>query len=120
MPGFIEKLLLFSVSSRNSDTHMSETGRTIFAICILIAVYILTRKFHAWRMRQTYQSIVKDLEKNEALDPFSAIELPYAKKGVFRIGMRDYRPKAIQFMIANNIIGMTGSGKYYLKDKGVG
>ena len=99
---------------------MSETGRTIFAICILIAVYILTRKFHAWRMRQTYQFIVKDLEKKGALDPSSAIELTYAKKGVFRIGMRDYRPKAMQFMIGSNIIGMTGSGKYYLKDKGVG
>ena len=71
-------------------------------------------------MRQTYLSIVKDLEKNEALDPFSAIKLPYAKKGMFRIGMRDYRPKAIQYMIGNNIIGMTGSGKYYLKDKNVG
>ena len=99
---------------------MYETGRTIFAICILIAVYILTRKFHAWRMRQTYQSIVKDLEKNEAIAPSSAIELPYGKKGMFRIGMRDYRPKAIQFMNANNIIGMTDSGKYYLKDKNVG
>ena len=99
---------------------MSETGRTIFAICILIVVYILTRKFHAWRMRQTYQSIVKDLEKNEALDPSSAIEFPYAKKGVFRIGTRDYRPKAIQYMIATNIIGMIDSGKYYLKDKNVG
>ena len=99
---------------------MSETGRTIFAICILIAVYILTRKFHAWRMRQTYLSIVKDLEKKGALDPSSAIELPYAKKAIFRIGMRDYRHKAIQYMIANNIIGMTDSGEYYLKDKGVG
>jgi len=99
---------------------MSETGRTLFAICILIVVYILTRKFHAWRMRQASLSIVKDLEKNRALDPSSAIELPYAKKGMFRIGMRDYRPKAIQYMIANNIIGMTDSGKYYLKDKGVG
>ncbi len=99
---------------------MSETGRTIFAICILVAVYILTRKFHSWRMRQTYAHIVNDLEKNGALDLFSAIELPYAKKAIFRIGMRDYRPKAIQFMIANNIIGMTGSGKYYLNDKNVG
>ena len=99
---------------------MSETGRTLFAICMLIVVYILTRKFHAWMMRQAYLYIVKDLEKNKALDPSSAIELPYAKKGVFRIGMRDYRPKAIQYMIANNIIGMTDSGKYYLKDKGVG
>lgn len=99
---------------------MSETGRTIFAICILIAVYIFTRKFHAWRMGQTYQSIVKDLEKKGALDPSSAIELAYAKKGVFRIGMRDYRPKAMQFMIGSNIIGMTDSGKYYLTDKHVG
>lgn len=99
---------------------MSETGRTIFAICILIVVYILTRKFHAWRMRQAYLSIVKDLEQNGALDPSSAIELLYAKKGMFRIGMRDYRPKAIQYMIGNNIIGMTGGGKYYLKDTGVG
>ena len=99
---------------------MSETGRTIFAICILIVVYILTRKFHAWRMRQTHLSIVKDLEQKGAVDLSSAIELPYAKKGVFRIGMRDYRPKAIEYMIGNNMIGMTDSGKYYLKDKRVG
>ena len=99
---------------------MSETGRTIFAICILIVVYILTRKFHAWRMKQTYVLIIRDLEQKGAVDPSSAIELPYAKKGVFRIGMRDYRPKAIQFMIANNIISMTDTGKYYLKDKNVG
>jgi len=99
---------------------MSETGRTIFAICILIVVYILTRKFHAWRMRQTYVLIIRDLEQNGAVDPSSAIELPYAKKAIFRIGMRDYRPKAMQYMIANSIIGMTDSGKYYLKDKNVG
>ena len=99
---------------------MSEAGRTIFAICILIVVYILTRKFHAWRMRQTSLSIAKDLEQKGAVGPSSAIELTYAKKGVFRIGMRDYRPKAMQYMIANNIIGMTDSGKYYLKDKNVG
>jgi len=90
---------------------MSETGRTIFAICILIAVYILTRKFHAWRIRRTYVLIVKDLEKNGALTPSSAIELRYAKKGIFRIGIRDYQPKAMQYMIGNNI-GVTGSGKY--------
>ena len=93
---------------------MSETGRTLFAICILIVVYILTRKFHAWRMRQAYLSIVKDLEKNDALNSSSAIELPYAKKGMFRIGMKDYRPKAVQYMIANHIVGMTDRGKYYL------
>lgn len=38
---------------------------------------------------------------------------------MFRIGMKDYRPKAVQYMIANHIIGMTDRGKYYLKDKSV-
>ena len=99
---------------------MSDAGRIIFAICILIVVYILTRKFHAWRMRQTYIFIVKDLELKGAVDPSSAIELPYAKKAIFRIGIRDYRPKAIEYMVVSNIIGMTDSGKYYLKDKSVG
>ncbi|UCF85202.1 MAG: hypothetical protein JSV50_06085 [Desulfobacteraceae bacterium] len=99
---------------------MSETERLILGICILIVVYVLTRKFHAWRMRQTYILIIKDLEQKGAVDPSSAIELPYAKKGIFRIGMRDYRPKAIEYMLISNIIGMTDSGKYYLKDKRVG
>ena len=99
---------------------MSEIGRIIFAICILIVVYILTRKFHAWKMRQTYIFIVKDLEQKGAVDPSSAIELPYAKKAIFRIGIRDYRPKAIEYMVVSNIIGMTDSGRYYLKDKTAG
>jgi hypothetical protein len=99
---------------------MSETERLILGICILIVVYVLTRKFHAWRMRQTYILIIKDLEQKGAVDLSSAIELPYAKKGIFRIGMRDYRPKAIEYMLISNIIGMTDSGKYYLKDKRVG
>jgi hypothetical protein len=68
-------------------------------------------------MRQAYLSTVKDLERNGAFDPHSAIELPYAKKSLFQIGVRDHRPKTIEYMIANNIIGMTDSGKYYLRDK---
>ena len=71
-------------------------------------------------MRQAYFFIIKDLEQKGAVDPSSAIELPYAKKGIFRIGTRDYRPKSIEYMIISNIIGMTDSGKYYLKDKRVG
>jgi hypothetical protein len=99
---------------------MSETGKIILLICILIIVYVLTRKVHAWRMKRAYVYITRDLEQQGAVDPSSAIELPYAKIGVFRFGMRDYRPKALEYLIVSNIIGMTDGGKYYLRDQKAG
>lgn len=99
------------------DVYMSETSRIILLICLLIIVYVLTRKVHTWRIKRAYIYIIKDLEQQGAVDPSSAIELPYAKMGVFRFGMRDFRPKAIEYLIISNIIGMTESGRYYLKNK---
>jgi len=99
---------------------MSETGKIILLICILIIVYVLSRKVHAWRIKRAYIYIIKDLEQQGAVDPSSAIGLPYAKIGVFRFGMRDYRPKALEHLILSNIIGMTGSGGYYLRNKKAG
>jgi len=99
---------------------MSETSGLILSICILAMVYMLTRKVHAWRIKRAYILIIKDLERNGALDRSSAVELPYAKKGMFRVGMRDYRPKALEYLILSNIVGMTDSGKYYLRDKKAG
>ncbi len=96
---------------------MSETSRLILSICILVMVYMLTRKVHAWRIKRTYTLVIKDLEQKEALDASSAVELPYAKKSVFRAGMRDYRPKTLEYLILSDIVGITDSGKYYLRDK---
>jgi len=99
---------------------MSETSQIILLIFLLVIVFALTRKVHAWRIKQTYIHVIKDLEQQRAFDPSSAIELLYAKIGVFRFGMRDYRPKALEHLILSNIIGMTGSGGYYLRNKKAG
>lgn len=98
---------------------MSETGEIIVGLCILIAVYVMTRKIHAWRIKRAYQVIVRELEGNEAFDDQSAVELPYAKAGIFRAGMRDYRPKALEFLVASQVVGMNESGMYYLKNRDV-
>lgn len=98
---------------------MSETSQIILGICILIAVYILTRRVQVWRIKRAYNLIIWDLEQKGAVDPSSAVELPYAKVSMFRISVRDYRPKALEYLISSNIIGVTDSGKYYLKDKKV-
>jgi len=98
--------------------NISETGQIIIGICVLIIVYILTRRYHAWRMARVYTFIIKDLEQKEAIDPSSAVDLPYSRKNMFRIGTRDYRPKVLQFMTLNGIVGVTTDGKYYLLRRG--
>jgi hypothetical protein len=98
---------------------MSETGEIILALCLLVATYVLTRKVQAWRIRGAYAFIIKDLRKKEALDPDSAVNLPYAKPGIFRMGVRDYRPKALEYLTISNVVGMTDDNRYYLKNKEV-
>ena len=84
-----------------------------------MGVFMLTRRFHAWRVKRAYFFIVEDLKAKGALDPQSSVELPYDRRPLFRMGMRDFRPQALQSMISNNIVEATDSGKYYLKDKTV-
>jgi hypothetical protein len=99
---------------------MSENIQLVLAIAILIAVYALTRKYHAWRMKQTYMAIIRDLEQKRAMDPSSAIALLYARPSLFRFGIRDYRPKALEYLTISDIVGITESGKYFLKKKAQG
>jgi hypothetical protein len=98
---------------------VSEFNQIIIAICLLVAVYMLTRKVNTWRIKRTYMSIIKDLEMKEAFDETSAIPLPYANQSIFRVGVRDFRPKALQFLVASDIVGVTQAGKYFLKKKDV-
>ncbi|MCF8146850.1 MAG: hypothetical protein K9N21_23330 [Deltaproteobacteria bacterium] len=98
----------------------SETWEIIIGVCVLIGVYVLTRRYHAWRMARAYKVIIKDLEQKEAVNPFSAVELPYSRQKIVRIGTRDYRPKMLQYMTGRNIVGVTADGRYYLSHPGRG
>jgi len=48
------------------------------------------------------------------VNPASAVDLPYASKSLFRMGSRDYRPKALEHLAMKQIIGITATGRYYL------
>ena len=96
---------------------MSENTQIIVGVIVLIGVYLLTRKVPAWQMRRAYTNVLKDLEQRKAFDPSSAVELPYAKVGIFRMGTRDYRPKTVQYMTQTGVAVMTADGKYYLRER---
>lgn len=101
-----------------SFVNMSETIQIILGILFLTGVYILSRFGVVWRVRRASGFIIQDLERRGAFDPASAVDLPYAKANYFRVGIRDFRPKALESLIQNGIIGKTESGGYYLKNMG--
>ena len=98
---------------------MSDTAELIIGICVLLGVIMLTRKYHAWRVKRAMIFIVNDLKAQDAFTPQSAKELPYAKRNVVKLGMRDHRPIAMDHLAFDNIVGVTEGGKYYLKNKSV-
>jgi len=96
---------------------MPESVQIIIGIIFLAMVFVLTRIGVAQRIRRTATLIIKDLERREAFDPASAAELPYTRPQYFRIGMRDYRPKALESLVQGDIVARTENGKYYLIER---
>lgn len=94
---------------------MSESVQIILSIILLIGLYTLTRYGMVWRMKRAGIFVLKNLETRGAVDPESAVKLPYAKSSFFRIGMRDFRPKALEAFVQSGIVGTTENGNYFLR-----
>ena len=99
---------------------MSETTELIFCIVALIAVISLTRKYHAWRIKRAYIFIIDDLKNKGAYGVSSAVDLPYAKRNLLKMGLRQHHPQALDHLIMENIVGKSEDGRYYLIQKNVG
>jgi hypothetical protein len=93
---------------------MSEPFQIVIGFLALVGVFALTQFVVAWRNRRAERRIVQDLEDNEAFDPITAVDLPYAKQNPVRIGMRNYHAKAVSSMMNAGLVKKTGNGKYYL------
>jgi hypothetical protein len=94
---------------------MSEALQIIIGAVALITVYILTQLIIGYRISRAARKVIHDLQQREAYDPITAVELPYAKTKLFRVGLRDFRPPAVQALVQVKILSQTHAGKYYLK-----
>jgi hypothetical protein len=99
---------------------MSETTELIFGIVALLAVIALTRKYHAWRIKRAYIFIIDDLKNKGAYSASSAVDLPYAKRNLLKMGLRQHHPQALDHLIMENIVGKSEDGRYYLIQQNVG
>ena len=93
---------------------MTEAIQIILALLIMVMVFILAKRFQGMKINRAFRIIINDLKQQKALDPSSAVHLPYATRAFFQIGLRDYRPKAIVYLVQSGIVGMTENKQFYL------
>jgi hypothetical protein len=96
---------------------MSETFQLILGFIFLIAVFLLTRWLMVLKIRSTCNTMVKELENLGAISPDTAVTLPYDRTQPFKIGGRDYKPKALESLVQSHIVIKTDDGKYYLANR---
>jgi hypothetical protein len=86
----------------------------IIGIFAVLVVYLLAMLGTGWWTKQISLAIMKDLEDREAINATTAVDLPYDKINYFKIGYRDYRPKALEMLILSEVVCKTFQGRYYL------
>ena len=95
---------------------MSETFKTILMILVAIGAVILALRIAGWKMKKAGDFIIQDLKEKKAFDPASAVELPYCKSPLLNIGLRDYRPRALEELVKHDVVRMLEGGRYYLRE----
>lgn len=94
---------------------MPETIKTILMIVVVIGSLFLAFRITGWKMKRACTFIIRDLEEKKAFDPSSAVELPYVKSRLINI-LRDYRPRAIEELLKDDVVRLLEGGRYYLRE----
>jgi hypothetical protein len=96
---------------------MPEAVKTIFFILLVIGALFLALRIAGWKMKKACDFIIRDLKEKKAFDPASAVELPYVKSSMINIGLKDYRPNALEELIKQDVVRvLDGGGRYYLRE----
>jgi hypothetical protein len=95
---------------------MSENIKLILLILLTFAAFLISRRFAGWRISKAAIFIIQDLKAKQAFDPGSAVELPYCVKRMFRFGLKDYRPLAMEQLVKLDVVRVLEGGKYYLRE----
>ena len=95
---------------------MSQNVKTLLMVLITIAAFILANIIAGKRMKKAADFIIRDLKEKKAFDPASAVMLPYGKSTMFRIGLKDYRPGALQQLVKKDVVRLLEGDRYYLRD----
>lgn len=93
---------------------MNETLQTIMALGILVSAFGGVLLLGGWKLRRAARAVLKDLQRQGALSPEQAVALPYVRQNFLRVGLRDYRPRALKSLVQSGVVGVTPQGAFFL------
>ena len=93
MPVYLQLILLF-------------IGGVVFYVLLLYVTGLGIRKYCL--------RIIAEMEDQKAFSASSALNLQEERGNFFRLGLANYRPKALNVLVVDKIVVKTSNGKYYL------
>ena len=90
----------------------------ILIIVLLVALFVLPQ----FMLKRAVKQVIRIFRENNAIGPKnakSAEDLRLQQKGMVERMMRprDYKPRALQFLMSQEIVQMTEDGKLYLLEE---
>jgi len=95
---------------------MPEALKILIMVVVIVGALYLALRITGWQMRKACDFIIEDLRTRKALDPSSAVDVPYATNPLLRIGLRDYRPRALEYLVQQDVVRVLEGGRYYLRE----
>jgi hypothetical protein len=96
---------------------MPESTQIILGMLALLIVLILAMLGTGWWTKKICLAIMRELETKGAVNEAKAVALQYDKSEYFKIGYRDYRPKALEMLVISEAVCRTEDGRYYLNQE---
>ena len=94
---------------------------TAILILAIIALFGLAFLISNWRTKLAISQIMDIFRKANAVgikNAKTAYELGLEPKRMYmRLGLRDYKPRALQLLQQADVVKMTGDGKLYLSEE---
>jgi hypothetical protein len=93
---------------------MKEVLNTLLMVLIVIGALLIAFLISGKKMKKSCDFILQDLRMQKAVDPASAVALPYCRKQLLQLGFRDYRPPALDQLLKYGLVRMTEEGTFFL------
>jgi hypothetical protein len=93
---------------------------TLLMIVALVVLLILAFLFAGWRTRRNAMQLIDTFRKSNAVGIKNARfpdALGLEPKRIFKIGLRDYKPRALELLQQMGIIEKTEDGRLYLSEE---
>ena len=86
----------------------------ILIVLGVIIFYFVALYLTGWKIRGLCFKIIKEMEDQRAFSANKAVSLQSTRGNFFKMGLGNYRPKALEMLIAEKLVVKTNNGKYYL------